>query len=128
MVDDSVKKTVSDLLRLMYAANGFGLAAPQVGINKRLMVFNDDRASRKSFEQVFINPVITGKSTTMVKGKEACLSFPLIMGDVERHEWVEVQYMTLEGETVKKRFTAYTAVIFQHEYDHLEKVCTLYLV
>eukprot|EP01033_Poteriospumella_lacustris_P014821 gene14821-10600_t len=111
------------MLLVMYAAEGVGLAAPQVGINKRLMVFNEDGdPAAKHKEMVLVNPVIVAKSNKTVVTEEGCLSFPKIYGDVTRARWVAVDYQTLEGKPVKNYyFEGNDAIIFQHEYDHLDK-------
>jgi len=121
--DDSVRKIAMEMLLVMYAADGLGLAAPQVGINKRIMVFNEQgEADAKDTEIILINPRIVASSSERKLSEEGCLSFPLIYGDVERAAWIEVEYQTLDGTTVTKRFEDRPAVIFQHEYDHLDKV------
>lgn len=123
--DDELANTTKEMLLVMYAANGVGLAAPQVGINKRIVVFNQKTGtkSKKTLEEnekVLINPVITAKAADTRIGEEGCLSFPNIEGDVERHTWVEVSYQDLQGVNKVHRFENRLAVIFQHEYDHLD--------
>lgn len=109
---------------LMYEADGVGLAAPQVGVNKRLMVFNPagSRESRDE-EVVWINPTIVETSAEAVVADEGCLSFPDMVGAVSRHQWVDVRGVDVAGETVEARYEGWTARIFQHEYDHLCGVC-----
>ena len=121
--DDSLRQKASEMLLVMYAADGIGLAAPQVGINERLMVFNEvgDR-NKPDKEMILVNPTILSKSDEKDLREEGCLSFPLINGKVERHTAIEVEYQSLAGETVRKRFEGMPARIFQHEYDHLDKV------
>lgn len=116
------------MLLVMYAAEGVGLAAPQVGINKRLMVFNQDGdPASKHNEMVLVNPVIVAKSNKTIVNEEGCLSFPKIYGDVTRARWIAVDYQTLEGKQVKNYyFEGTNAIIFQHEYDHLDKVGAIY--
>jgi peptide deformylase len=100
--DDSLMQTAKEMLMVMYAADGIGLAAPQVGINKRLMVFNEaGEPEKKEQEMVLVNPVITAKSEETNLREEGCLSFPQINGDVQRYEWVEVEYQTTSGEKTK---------------------------
>ena len=93
------------MLLVMRAADGIGLAAPQVGVNKRVMVFNDKADDGKSDIR-----------------EEGCLSFPQINGDVVRSTWIDVEYATVAGEVTKKRFDGMAARVFQHEYDHLDKI------
>lgn len=123
--DDSIRKIAMEMLLVMYESDGVGLAAPQVGINKRIMVFNEKgEADAKDTEIILINPHIVASSSERKSSEEGCLSFPLIYGDVERAAWIEVEYQTLDGTKVTKRFEDRPAVIFQHEYDHLDKVTT----
>ena len=121
--DDALRQRASEMLLVMYAADGIGLAAPQVGLNERLMVFNElGDPSKPDKEMVLVNPTILSKSDKTDLREEGCLSFPLINGKVERSTAIEVQYQSLTGETVQKKFEGMPARIFQHEYDHLDKV------
>eukprot|EP01039_Chlorochromonas_danica_P005852 gene5853-6445_t len=121
--DDSLKKVVEEMFLVMYAADGIGLAAPQVGINKRLMVFNEEgEADKKEKEMALINPVIVAASENKILSGEGCLSFPTIRGRVERNDWIEVEYQTPDGTKTKTKLTGAPAIIFQHEYDHLDGV------
>jgi peptide deformylase len=119
--DDELKRMASEMLLIMRAADGIGLAAPQVGINKRLMVFNEFADSGKS-DMILVNPRIVSKSEETDIREEGCLSFPQINGDVVRSIWIEVEYTTVAGDIVQKKFEGLAARIFQHEYDHLDKV------
>lgn len=119
--DDELRRISSEMLLIMRTADGIGLAAPQVGINKRLMVFNEFADSGKS-DMILVNPSIIAKSEDTDSREEGCLSFPQINGDVIRSTWIEVEYMTVSGEKVQKKFEGLAARIFQHEYDHLDKV------
>jgi peptide deformylase len=121
--DESLKQVTSEMLQLMYVEDGVGLAAPQIGINKRIMVFNEEGdIKRKDKEMILINPYIIGKSTETAISEEGCLSFPTIRGVVSRHIWIEVEYQDVQGNKRSCRFEDFPAVIFQHEYDHLDKV------
>lgn len=119
--NDKLKKTAREMLAIMYASRGVGLAAPQVGINKRLMVFNPE-GEKKAFlkEIVMVNPEIVAKSKKTVVELEACLSFPGMSGNVRRHEWVKVEANRLNGKKFKVRYEGWIARIFQHEFDHLQ--------
>jgi len=109
------------MLQLMYEANGVGLAAPQVGINLRLMVFNPEgKKERWLDEVVLVNPKIVEKSDGVDRDIEGCLSFPDMNGTVERHKWIKVEALSPKGKTIKKKYTGWTARIFQHEFDHLD--------
>lgn len=124
--DASLRSTAREMLRVMYASRGVGLAAPQVGVNKRLMVFNEEGDSRAfSQEVVMINPRVIATSKRTVVDAEACLSFPNMSGRVRRHEWVKVEAFRLNGRKFKIKFEGWKARIFQHEFDHLQG--TLYI-
>ena len=89
--DGSIIKIAKEMLLLVYAAEGVGLAAPQVGINKRLMVFNESGDKQKWLtETVLVNPRIVDYGTTTDLQLEGCLSFPDMSGEVERSKWIKV--------------------------------------
>jgi peptide deformylase len=119
----SIAKLAKEMFAVMYAANGVGLAAPQVGVNKRLLVYNASGDKTKWLEEVImVNPVITEFSTGRDVETEGCLSFPNMTGQVERAKWIKVEALNLKGKKIKKKFTDWEARIFQHEYDHLDGV------
>jgi peptide deformylase len=121
--DGELKQIVNDMFATMYDDDGIGLAAPQVGINKKLMVFNQmGDPTKPESEMVLANPIIIGASEEKALGEEGCLSFPQIHGQVERNTWIEVKYQTITGESVTTKFEGKPAIIFQHEFDHLNKV------
>jgi len=99
------------------------LAAPQVGVNKRLMVYNES-GDRKRWldETIMVNPRIVESSESTDVAGEACLSFPDMDGEVERPKWVKIEALNVKGKKIKKKFTGWTARLFQHEYDHLDGV------
>ncbi|KAL7531776.1 hypothetical protein ACHAXR_005117, partial [Thalassiosira sp. AJA248-18] len=116
-----ISKIAKEMFLVMYATKGVGLAAPQVGINKRLMVYNDTGDSKKWMkETVMVNPKIVEFSSATDIEEEGCLSFPDMGGDVERSKWIKVEAQNLKGKKMKKKFTGWEARIFQHEYDHLD--------
>lgn len=116
-----ISKVAKEMFLVMYAAEGVGLAAPQVGINKRLMVYNPSGDKKKWLDEVvMVNPQIVEFSEAKDVEQEGCLSFPDMSGDVERSKWIKVEAQTLKGKKIKKRFKGWEARIFQHEYDHLD--------
>ncbi|CEM18852.1 unnamed protein product [Vitrella brassicaformis CCMP3155] len=120
---EGVKRLVTRMFKLMYAAGGVGLAAPQVGINKRLMVFNPSgRMRRKDSEMILLNPQIVDQSLQKDVMDEGCLSFPDMNGPVTRSMEITVQYNTLDGKSTKRTLSGWEARIFQHEYDHIDGV------
>uniref|UniRef100_A0A7S0TB91 Peptide deformylase n=1 Tax=Pseudo-nitzschia delicatissima TaxID=44447 RepID=A0A7S0TB91_9STRA len=118
---DSITDIAKQMLKVMYAAQGVGLAAPQIGVNKRLMVYNPSGDSKKWLEEtILVNPKITEYSDAKDEEIEGCLSFPDMQGEVVRSKWIKVEAMTPKGRKIKKKFKGWEARIFQHEYDHLD--------
>lgn len=121
--DGSISKIAKEMFLVMYAAQGVGLAAPQVGINKQLMVYNESGDQKKWLDEVvMVNPKIVQFSEAVDIETEGCLSFPDMNGDVQRSKWIKVEALNLKGKKIKKKFTGWEARIFQHEYDHLDGV------
>ena len=114
-IDKKLKQLLDDMAETMYAKEGVGLAAPQVGVPIRIAVINVDK--KKLYE--LINPVITEREGTVVDS-EGCLSFPGLFGEVERAEKVRVEYLNRYG---KKKFVEADGLLarcLQHEIDHLD--------
>ena len=121
--DDELAEKARQMLLVMYAADGIGLAAPQVGINEKLMVFNEKGDPLESeTEMVLVNPTILGKSEETNLREEGCLSFSQINGDVRRSVSIDVEYHDLSGDKQMVTLKDLPARIFQHEFDHLNKV------
>lgn len=97
---------------------GVGIAAPQVGINKNIIWVQRFDKPGEPFE-AYLNPKIKWKSNLMRKGGEGCLSIPDQRGDVMRHYTIEIVYFDRYGERHEEKVEGFTAVIFQHEIDHL---------
>lgn len=122
-LDPEIKRIAKEMLLVMYASNGVGLAAPQVGVNKRLMVFNPEGDSKAWVQEVvLVNPTIVASSKSKDVEMEGCLSFPGMSGKVKRPEWVKVEATRLNGKKFKVKYEGWKARIFQHEYDHLDGV------
>jgi len=108
-------------------ANGIGLAAPQVGVSKRFFVVavpdseDDEGNITKGFRQVFINPVITGKSGSC-RMEEGCLSVPGIWEIIERPEVITVEFTDINGDRLTGTFEGLMARVIQHENDHLDGI------
>jgi peptide deformylase len=89
---ESISKLAKEMLKVMYAAEGVGLAAPQVGVNKRLMVYNPTGDSKKWLEEkILVNPQIVEFSEAKDEDIEGCLSFPQMNGEVIRSKWIKVE-------------------------------------
>ena len=102
--------------------DGVGLAAPQIGINRRVVAVQRFDKEGHPFE-VYPNISIVGTSEEMTEGPEGCLSVPNRRHEVSRFSWVKIRYYSLEQkEMVEERIEGFTAVIFQHETDHLSGV------
>lgn len=114
--DDALQTLIEDMFETMYAANGVGLAAPQIGVNIRLSVV--DVSPERNERQVFINPEIithNGKE----KYKEGCLSVPGALEIVERAKQVTIKALDRHGQPFEIECDGLLAECLQHEIDHL---------
>ncbi len=120
--DASLRATAEQMIEKMYEHTGVGLAAPQVGLQLRLFVFNPAGSKEDtSDERAFCNPQILSKKT-LEWGEEGCLSIPEIYGEVERHTKIVVRYQDLDGKEHEESLTDFPARVFQHEHDHVEGI------
>ena len=118
--DSSVRKLANDMLETMYDENGVGLAAPQVGVSKRIMVIDVSGEDDPNEPIVFINPQIIEKDGSLV-GLEGCLSFPGVFFEVRRANRILVKYQNLAGKDVKMQAEGdLLCRAIQHEIDHLD--------
>ncbi len=126
-IDDKIKELGQDMLDTMYKNDGIGLAASQVGILKRIIVYDVSyiQEDAKKEGHILINPKITSRSKTMIEVEEGCLSFPDIYENVLRHEKVTVEYTDLDGKKKKISAKDIEAVVLQHEIDHLDGIVFL---
>lgn len=126
--DNEIKEFAEILLDLMYAYDWVGLAAPQVGKNIRLIATTQRKETKKwrksdkqiIWETAMINPEILEHSEEKRKWEEACLSVPWLCGDVERWTRIVVKYQNKNWKTHVQKYTWFSAVVIQHEMDHLE--------
>ena len=118
-VDAAVRELVADMFRIMYDAPGVGLAAPQIGVNKRIFVVGFEEKRQKT-ELAVINPKITGFFGEEVPYEEGCLSVPGISALVMRPSGIMLEGLDLEGKPFTIRTDGFLARVIQHEYDHLE--------
>ncbi len=126
-IDAQIKELVNNMGETMFDAPGVGLAAPQVGINKRIIVYDKNAANPDKDESVkeftaLINPEIIASSGSIVSENEGCLSVVDFTADVKRYENVTVTGLDIDGNPVKFDATGIKAVIMQHEIDHLDGV------
>lgn len=119
-ITDQLRKTLDDMLETMYAAPGVGLAAPQVGLLKRMVVIDVTRDDEPKKPYKMINPVITAHSETTTVHDEGCLSVPEQYAPVERFETVTVEYTDENGTKQTLNADGLLAICIQHELEHLE--------
>jgi peptide deformylase len=121
-VDDEVKALASDMLETMYDAPGIGLAAPQIGELRRIVVMDLAKEGDEPAPIVMVNPEILSYSDETVVTEEGCLSIPELYYEVERPAEVTVRYTDLDGNSVETHATDRLAICIQHEIDHLDGV------
>lgn len=119
-VDDDIRKLTDDMLETMYEAPGIGLAAPQVGILKRIVVIDVSRENEPRRPYRMINPVIIDRSEERVMHDEGCLSVPEQYAEVERAKSVTVRYTDENGKERELNAEGLLAIAVQHELDHLD--------
>ncbi len=121
-VDSEVRQLCRDMFQAMYAAEGIGLAAVQVGITKQIIVV-DIGAREDGFAPLaLINPVIKKSTPDLVVGQEGCLSIPNVYLDVRRPAGVEVSYKDELGRPCNLKASGLLARVIQHEIDHLNGI------
>jgi peptide deformylase len=128
--DKKLQTLIDDMIETMREAPGVGLAAPQVGISTRLIVVEyyeneqaeevEDEAKKKVW--VLLNPEIVKASDEKVMGVEGCLSVPNLVGEVERHDAIQVKGLNRHGQPMRVKAQGWLARIFQHEIDHLNGI------
>ena len=139
--DDDLRTLIDDMFETMYAANGIGLAAIQVGVPKRILVIDlqpedpdaepiecehdghkHTHPATKKEPRVFINPVILDPAEELATYQEGCLSVPEIYADVDRPATCRVRWQDLEGNVHEEAMEGLMATCIQHEMDHLEGI------
>jgi peptide deformylase len=121
-IDEEVRQLVREMLQTMYSANGIGLAAPQVGVNKQLIVIDCEPDNPANPPLVLINPQIKSYSRDLCLSEEGCLSIPGVYMEVTRPSVVEVTYKDEFGRPQKLKASDLLARVIQHEMDHLNGV------
>jgi peptide deformylase len=120
-VDDRVRALIRDMFETMYGAEGVGLAAPQVGVGKRVIVVDVSPVDKTIPPVAVVNPEIVER-TGSVMGVEGCLSVPGIQGEVRRAETVVVRGRDEQGNPVRIRAEGILSRALQHEIDHLDGI------
>lgn len=122
---------LADMWETMYAADGVGLAAPQIGLPIRLFVIDtiqikrdekDDKDQEPGFKKVFINAQKVEETGEPWVYEEGCLSIPNIRGDVQRPETLRIRYQDENFDEFEEVFSGINARVVQHEYDHIQGV------
>ena len=116
-VDGDPNDLIRRMAKVMMENNGIGLAAPQVGISKRIFVMGNETKL-----YACINPEII-EGTGIVMDREGCLSFPDLWLNVKRQESIKVKFYNAVGSEIITEFTGLIARVFQHERDHLDGIC-----
>jgi peptide deformylase len=121
-IDDAVRRLAEDMLATMYDAPGIGLAAPQVGVLRRLIVMDPAKDDAPKTPVVMINPKILERSDEMRLHEEGCLSIPEFTAEVERPAKTRIAYLDPEGKPHETELEGIWSTLVQHEIDHLNGV------
>ena len=121
-VTPELAKLMDDMLETMYDAPGIGLAAPQVGVSKRILVVDVARNDEEPQPLKIANPEIIWASDKMATYEEGCLSFPEQFADVDRPAEVKIRYLDEHNQTQEMHADGLLATCIQHEMDHLEGI------
>ena len=121
-VGEPEKELMNDMLETMYAANGIGLAAIQIGVPKRIIVMDLSKEENKKLPMYFVNPVITKKNNEKTTYEEGCLSVPNQFAEIDRSSKCEVEYLDYNGNKQNLQAEGLLATCIQHEIDHLEGI------
>lgn len=124
----NLKELIENMFETMYASNGVGIAAPQIGRSIRLFVVDaspvaegdDGDPTCEDFKRVFINPIIFEESGTEWSCEEGCLSIPRIREEVKRKPKLKIEYYDENWELYEEELEGFAARVVQHEYDHIE--------
>jgi peptide deformylase len=116
------QQLMDDMLETMYAANGIGLAAIQIGIPKRIIVMDISKDENKKEPRYFVNPVIQNKDKIKSIYEEGCLSVPNQFAEIERPKNCDIEYLDYNGNKQLLKAEGLLATCIQHEMDHLEGI------
>ncbi|MCF7826085.1 MAG: peptide deformylase [Candidatus Marinimicrobia bacterium] len=120
-IDDDLRVFVANMFETMYAAEGIGLAAPQVNKSIRLFVIDLSPLRENEGKRVFVNPQILEYGETQDEYEEGCLSIPTVHEIVTRPTSIRITYQDMNGQHYDEQIDGFLARVIQHEYDHLEK-------
>lgn len=117
IIEPNLEELIKAMSKVMFNKGGIGLAAPQVGVSKRIFIMGNEEKLIAC-----VNPELVS-GTGEIKDLEGCLSFPGLWLHVKRYEKVNVRYQNLKGEVKEEEFDGLMARVFQHELDHLNGIC-----
>jgi peptide deformylase len=120
--DKKLWKLLEDMKETMYKAEGVGLAAPQIGLNIRVVVCRFNHGTSHETVVEMVNPVITALSDAKLDGEEGCLSIPGKFDEVRRHKSVTVKFLDRKGRECVLKLNGFNARIVQHEVDHINSM------
>lgn len=118
--DDDLVRIVEAMYERMFESKGVGLAAPQVGLRKRILVLNP--TGERVDDLTLVNPTLVGFGGEKTRFDEGCLSFPGIYAEVERPDRCTVRAFSVAGEPIEREYDGFVSRIIQHEHDHLEGI------
>ncbi len=121
-IDDEARRLMDDLIDSMGAAKGVGLAAPQVGVTRRIIAINVHGEDEEPNPFALANPEILSASDEIIANEEGCLSLPEHYAEVRRPAAVRVRYLDRDGEVRELAAEGMLAVCIQHEMDHLDGI------
>ena len=121
-VDKNEQKLMDDMVETMYAANGIGLAAIQIGFPKRIIVMDVSKDKTNKNPMYFVNPIILNKATEQSTYEEGCLSVPDQFAEIDRPNKCEIEYLDYNGKKKLLKADGLLATCIQHEIDHLEGI------
>ena len=118
---------IDDMFETMYASDGLGLAAPQIGKSLRLFVMDgeplaEDHPEMKDFKKAFVNPVVVERKGEKMPINEGCLSLPGLHEEVDRESEIRIQYYDRDWNFYDEVYNGYKARVMLHEYDHLDGI------
>ena len=116
------QQLMDDMLETMYAANGIGLAAIQIGIPKRIIVMDISKDENKKEPRYFVNPIIKNKDNLKSTYEEGCLSVPDQFAEIDRPKNCDIEYLDYNGDKKLLKAEGLLATCIQHEMDHLEGI------
>jgi peptide deformylase len=121
-IGDAERELMNDMLETMYAANGIGLAAIQIGVPKRIIVMDLSKEENKKLPMYFVNPLIIKKNEEKTIYEEGCLSVPNQFAEIQRSSKCEIEYLDFNGDKQNLEAEGLLATCIQHEMDHLEGI------